>query len=460
MRNTRFITSLIIASFLLTTLINPQNTLAQNKSHDWQVPELFLALLLAPDQDKESALAFIRENWEPSFPVMMIEIIYLLRDPQFTGRMISLMEEKTGQKFGYDIDKWYRWIWNNEPLQHPKYPEFKSKLYGLIDPNFAEYFEGGESAKIRLDEIRWGGVRQDGIPPLRYPEMVPAAKAGYLEDSNIVFGIEVQGDARAYPKRVLAWHEMFVDDVGGIPVAGVYCTLCGTMILFKTEHGGINHKLGTSGFLFRSNKLMYDKDTQSLWNTFWGKPVVGELADKDIELARMSVVTTTWGEWKKRHPKTKVLSLNTGHGRDYSEGAAYRSYFATDDLMFTVPKIDKRLKNKDEVLGLIFSQSPDKPTAISVEFLSKNPMYHKSAGGLEYVILTDKSGAARVYETKDIKFKSWDQQNTVTDVSGGTWTLSESKLESADGQVLYRLPSHRSFWFGWFSAYPHTELVM
>ena len=191
--------------------------------------------------------------------------------------------------------------------------------------------------------------------------MIPAGEAEYLRDSNVVFGLEVEGDARAYPKRILAWHEMFVDEVGGVPVAGVYCTLCGSMILYETVHDGVAYELGTSGFLYRSNKLMYDRATQSLWNTIWGRPVIGPLADRAIELKRRSVVTTTWGEWKRRHPETTVLSLETGHRRDYSEGAAYREYFATDELMFNVPQLDRRLRNKDEVLALVFSEYPDQP---------------------------------------------------------------------------------------------------
>ena len=113
--------------------------------------------------------------------------------------------------------------------------------------------------------------------------------------------------------------------------------------------------------------------------------------------------------------------------------------FATDELMFIVPKLDKRLKNKDEVLGLIFSQYPDKPLAISVNYLAVNPLYHKNVGDINFVVLTDESGAARVYESKAVKFKKWDQIETVTDVNGTKWTLSESKLTSSDGRELFRL---------------------
>jgi len=432
---------------------------AQDSYSKENIAQTFLNLVTSDENGKQQSLKYIKNNWEPSFTIMMLEVIYLTRDPSITAKYIKLIEEKTGKDFGYNIDKWYEWIWNQDNMDHKQYAEFKSILYSLIDPKFAVYFNSNYTSKIRLDEVRWGGVVQDGIPPLRNPRMISANEAKYLNDSNVVFGLEVNGDARAYPKRIMAWHEMFVDNVGSTPVAGVYCTLCGSMILYKTEVDGINHEIGTSGFLYRSNKLMYDKKTQSLWNTLWGRPVIGKLSDEDIELERMSIVTTTWGEWKKRHPDTKVLSIDTGYRRNYDEGAAYSQYFATDDLMFTVPKLDKRLKNKDEVLGIVFIEHPDMPFAVSSSYLFKNSIYHNNIGNKEFVVLTDKSGASRVYESKGKKFKEWDQQYSVKDSKNTKWTLSESKLESTDGEILYRLPAHRAFWFGWYSAYPQTKLV-
>ena len=115
------------------------------------------------------------------------------------------------------------------------------------------------------------------------------------------------------------------------------------MVLYETRHKGVSHALGTSGFLYRSNKLMYDRETSSLWSTLHGTPVIGPLVGKGISLKRRSVVTTTWSEWKKRHPQTTVLSLDTGHRRDYGEGVAYQDYFSTDEVMFSVPQLDLSL---------------------------------------------------------------------------------------------------------------------
>lgn len=407
----------------------------------------------------EAAFEFLEREWEPGFVPMSLETLYLSRSAARNARLISLLESETGQEFGFDMTAWYEWLWNELNQPYTAYGDFKSALYARIDPAFARYFDSERKTEIRLDEIRWGGVRQDGIPPLRRPRMISAAEADYLDDGNIVFGIEVNGDARAYPKRILAWHEMFVDTVGNVPVVGVYCTLCGSMILYKSEHDGVNHELGTSGFLYRSNKLMYDRETQSLWSTLWGKPVVGPLVGQGIELELMSVVTTTWDAWRARHPDTRVLSLDTGYVRDYSEGAAYREYFATDELMFGVPKLDGRLKNKDEILGILVGRPGVTPLAIASEYLRNNPVYHDTVGEQELVVLTDRSGAHRVYESEGVRFTDWDQDSSVIDSQGGRWTLDEVRLESSDGRIRNRLPAHRAFWFGWYAAYPHTRLV-
>ena len=429
--------------------------------------EAFFALASSDRQTSRRATKDIKESWHDAYAVMCLEITqYAAQDQR--QRIFRLLEEQTGETFshrggGPDRDAWWRWIWSESREPHPSYPLFQSRLYGLLDPRFAGYFDPARKMTIRLDEVRWGGVQQDGIPPLRSPEMIPASDASYLGEDDVIFGLEVNGDVRAYPKRILAWHEMFTDTVGGAPVAGVYCTLCGTMILYETTVGDTTHQLGTSGFLYRSNKLMYDQATQSLWSTIEGEPVIGPLVGKGIQLASGAVVTTTWGEWRRRHPETKVLSLATGHVRDYSEGAAYRDYFATDELMFTVPELDDRLANKAEVLALDLGPSAgtsdEPPLAVSADFLVEKPVWHGEQGGQSFVVFTDASGANRVYATGELRFASWDRGVLATDSEGVRWIVSERELRSEDGRTLPRLPAHRAFWFGWHAAHPDTVLV-
>jgi hypothetical protein len=424
--------------------------------------EYFIDFFVSEDPlSQEKALHFIQKNWKESDEILAIETLYFSKQPTRSFKLLLVLEKMSGQHFGYDYNKWYEYIWNKPFTYTNDYFTFKAIISSRLDSRFGTYFLDRQlETAIRLDEIRWGGVIQDGIPPLRNPAMISVKEATYLKDSNVVFGIAINGDVRAYPKRILAWHEMFTDTVGNLSVTGVYCTLCGTVILYKNTHNGKNYSLGTSGFLYRSNKLMYDKSTQSLWNTLEGKPVVGPLVNKGIQLDYLSVVTTTWGAWKKRHPDTKVLSVQTGHDRNYGEGIAYKAYFGTDDLMFSVPKVDKRLKNKQEILAIRLPSKTKESIAISSRFLQRKSIYKDQIHNISFTVFTDRSGAHRVYYTDDIAFSSYDKRNSTIDKSGKRWTLHENYLEQEDtGKRLKRFQSFSAFWFGYKAAFPDTRLV-
>ena len=168
----------------------------------------------------EVNLNAIDKDWDLAYAPMLLESIRFM-PPQSRGRVMTFLKNKTKQQFT-NMDQWRQWIWKQKFTPHPDLAKLKSELYSKIDPRFAEYFSDADGATIRLDEIRWGGVRRDGIPPLNKPEMIPAAQAKYLGDADVVFGVEINGDARCYPKRILAWHEMFKDTIGGESVCGVY----------------------------------------------------------------------------------------------------------------------------------------------------------------------------------------------------------------------------------------------
>ena len=447
--------ALILQFTVLLCLDNP--VMADSDQQPVDIPGQLINLLFIPDDLRDPTFARLASDWQEAYTPMVIEMMSLSRN-RLEYRFVELLQQKTGQDIGLDINQWFVWWWQQQPQVDDNYAKFKSKLYGFIDEKFELYFANDYATRIRLDEVRWGGVKQDGIPPLRQPKMISVDEASYLDDGNVVFGIEINGDARAYPKRILAWHEMFIDEIGGTEFAGVYCTLCGAVILYKTRYQGRRHQLGTSGFLYRSNKLMYDRATQSLWNTTWGEPVIGPLVGQNIRLQRSFLVTTTWGEWKRRHPATRVLSLETGYERDYGEGVAYNAYFSTDTLMFSISTSDNRLNNKDEILALTFPDHSRETMAIAAEFLTKSPIYQNALGDLKFIVLTDSSGANRVFETRGIQFVAYDQDSGVTDSNGGQWLLSEDKL-SSNGMELARLPAHRAFWFGWHAAYPDTILI-
>lgn len=419
--------------------------------------QTFRALIGNDAPARVAALAAVRQNWNVGDAPMLIEAARFAENPGTRFAVLQTLAEVSGQDFGRDLDEWYRWVWNQDIQPHPNYASFKASLYSRIDPRFAEYFDDSRSTSIRLDEVRWGGVLRDGIPPLKNPTTVSVSDASYLSDTDIVFGVEFGGQARAYPKRILAWHEMVKDVVGGRSINGVYCTLCGSMIVYDTLFDGKEYELGTSGFLYRSNKLMYDHGTKSMWSTLKGSPVVGPLVGKGIELEPLFVVTTTWGKWKSLHPSTDVLSLETGHRRDYGEGVAYRKYFATDELMFTVPKLDGRLKNKDEVL--IIRDRGNQAVAISANFLIANRVYPVAIGSRRLVVLTDESGANRVYEAGPTAIERWVDPSHVISFDGVKFQVREEGLTSSEDKTLKRAAAHRAFWFGWSAAFPNTKLI-
>lgn len=211
---------------------------------------------------------------------------------------------------------------------------------------------------------------------------------------------------------------------------------------------------------------MYDKETNSLWSTLQGRPIIGRLVGKGIQLRSNTVVTTDWGTWRTIHPDTTVVSLvevEKKYTRDYGEGVAYNSYFANDLVMFPVPKTDTRLKNKAPVLALrcLGAQigSVDKPIAFESAFLVANPIYHHQYAGVNVVIVTDSSGAHRAYDSGEIIIASIKDDTTVVDNAGMEWNVTTDALVSTADQKLRRLPSHNVFWFGWYAQHPDTKLV-
>ena len=462
-RRTRFAHVAVVAALLLCCAY-PAG--AQPEPHP--DIELFLTAAASSPQQAQRALAEIEAQWRPGYAGMVWDLARLLRPP--SPRLMSFvtllrfLEQQTGQQLGQNLGGWNDWVWAQPYEPHPDYAYLKGQWYSQIDPGFADFFPRGTASAIRLDEIEWGGVAVNGIPPLEYPERLAAADAGYLADDHVVFGIAMNGEARAYPKRILAWHEMALDRVGGVELTIVYCTLCGTVIPFESMADGRHHRFGTSGMLYRSNKLMFDHGTKSLWNTFEGVPVVGPLVGSGLRLTPHAVVTTTWGEWKARHPATTVLSLETGHRRNYAEGAAYRAYFSTDALMFQVSRTDPRLNNKEEVVVMRFDD-PDSgrrlPLAITASYLAANRVFHHRFAGRNLVVVTSEAGANRVYDAGDTRFVQPAGASEVADDAGRVWRVTEAALVlAADAGVRRaRLPAQRAFWFGWYAQFPATELI-
>jgi hypothetical protein len=212
---------------------------------------------------------------------------------------------------------------------------------------------------------------------------------------------------------------------------------------------------GSSGFLFRSNKLMYDRETTSLWHSLTGEPVVGPLAHSGIKLKLLPVVVSTWGQWRSDHPDTTVLSLDTGYRREYVPGAAYGGYFASPDTMFPVWRRSTILPTKSFVFGLSINGTPK---AYPLDALERQRVVNDTLGGEEIVLVAEPIGrTVRAYRRGGHRFGLGPEDRTVNDERGIRWRVTEDALIEIDGQgVLDRLAGHISYWFGWYVFNPRT----
>jgi len=355
---------------------------------------------------------------------------------------VAVLEHLLREKHGTSYKKWVEAVGRREDVvPAPGYVAFKARLFAKIDPALAALLREDAPRSIRAEEIVWGGVKKDGIPALDDPAFIDASRATWMNPDDLVFGVVINGDTRAYPERILAWHEMANDRVGGRRVSLSYCTLCGAAILYDAE----TYTFGSSGFLYRSNKLMYDRQTQTLWSQLTGQPVFGPLVAKNLAPLRVLPLTvTTWREWKALHPRTRVLSLETGYERDYRPGAAYGKYFASPDLMFPVwKKAPSDLAVKDWVLVVLVGE-----TRRIYPIQTLPDLLHDR----EVVIVNE-----RAYAGAGRRFRR--EGDALVDIANGeTFAIDEAALVSQSGERLQRLPSHRAFWFGASAFYPGAEI--
>ena len=241
--------------------------------------------------------------------------------------------------------------------------------------------------------------------------------------------------------------------------------------MYSAKINGEPTTFGTSGLLYRTNKVMYDRATKSLWHQFTGEPIIGPLVDSGIKLPFFPVLLTSWGEWLAEHPDTTVLSLGTGvyppdaYAPESDPASVYHSYFNSPDTIFPVWNRSTLLKTKEVVLGLGIG---DAYKAYPVEALQREMIVNDEVGGTEAVVVASSiSQAARVYERDGRLFSIGEGENlagelptNLVDSDGVTWQVTEDSLVRSDdpSETLDRVPTHMSFWFGWYSFHPDTEI--
>ena len=270
---------------------------------------------------------------------------------------------------------------------------------------------------VPLQDILSGGPPRDGIPAILHPHFVSVDDATFLQENDRILGVPGKKESKAYPVKILNWHEIVNDSLEGNPIVITYCPLCGTGLGFSRNLRRDTATFGVSGLLYQSDLLMYDHQTESLWSQIAMECVAGPLTGETLH--PLFLEHTTWGEWKKTHPQTLVLSTQTGYTRTYDRDP-YAGYAQREDLMFPIPHIDPRYHSKEWVLGVevqgVFKAYP-------FSELTKGPdITHDTVNGQPLLIQINRSAHS-------------------------------AKALTSNGRPI---PSVMAYWFAWSAFHPNS----
>lgn len=202
---------------------------------------------------------------------------------------------------------------------------------------------------IPRHQILSGGPPKDGIPALFRPKLGAVLQADYLPPHARVIGLTINGLARAYPINVLNWHEVINDELGGVPIAVIYCPLCDSVSVVDRRLDNRLLSFGVSGLLHNSNVLLYDRNDNALWSQVGLTAISGPHVGRSLKHLAWEI--TRLKDWQQEHPESTVVTFQTGHRRDYRKNP-YGEYFANQKLSFPVTSRDQRLSDKTKIVGV------------------------------------------------------------------------------------------------------------
>lgn len=273
---------------------------------------------------------------------------------------------------------------------------------------------------VPVEQIFHGGPPKDGIPAIDNPEFITVRQAGFLKPEDRVLGATYNGISRAYPVRILNYHEIVNDEFQGQAVVITYCPLCGTGMAFDADVSGQTRSFGVSGLLYNSDMLLYDRESGSLWSQLMKQAISGPL--KGEKLQQIPLAHTSWRDWKNQHPQTRVLSTRTGYSRDYTR-TPYPGYSSSNVIMFPVNYQAAQYHPKEQVLGIEIG------TTFKAYPFSELAKYDGS-------VLHDIVAGQKL----EVQFDLLNRTGKI---------LDENRKE---------IPTVISFWFAWVAFHPESEI--
>ena len=290
-----------------------------------------------------------------------------------------------------------------------------------ISTNKGEIKVSSDGIKYIVDpsKIQSGGPPKDGIPSIDKPKFISVSEADeWIEDNELVLAIIHNGVKRVYPLQIMVWHEIVNDKIADDPILITYCPLCGSGIAYHRVINGKEVEFGTSGKLYNSNLVMYDRETDSYWSQIDGKAIVGELTG--LELQEVSIDTVTWRDWKTTHPDSEVLSQDTGFTRQYGRDP-YGNYYEDSFLIFPVENQDDRIYAKTVIFGI------------------------------------EVDGVYKAYKEDDLIEKGF-IEDTINGINIKIERFDDGRVVITDTDTREEIVKERDFWFAWYAFHPDTLL--
>jgi hypothetical protein len=335
--------------------------------------------------------------------------------------------------------------------------------------------DGVPEPLVHLDEIRSGGPPPDGIPPIDDPKYLAIDDVDFLSDNEPVLAFELNGEARAYPVQIMTWHEIVNDTIGGVPVTISYCPLCNSAIAYDRRLDDLVVDFGTSGLLWNSALVMYDRQTETLWSHFTGEGIVGELTG--VELTSFPLATVAWSTWRDANPDGRVLSRDTGSRRDYGRNP-YPGYDNVDAVPFLFQgEVDGRYTAMTRFVGV---EHNDEAVGVPLIGLQETRIVEGTVGGDDIVVWWTPGTASAldapnlangrdvgatgvfvpVIDGRALTFRPLDSSTFIDGETGSTWNVLGAAIDGElAGSQLTALPHVDTFWFAWSTFRSDTTVL-
>lgn len=370
------------------------------------------------------------------------------------------------------------------PLRYASIASAMYLLFALTSVAFAQvagFLPRGEfpmtdfdNASVSLDEITVGGPPRDGIPAIDSPDFISMETAAeWLSDEEPVVSLAIGNKARAYPLQILIYHEIVNDTLANTPVSVTFCPLCNASIVFDRRVAGEVLDFGTTGRLRNSDLIMYDRQSESWWQQFTGRGIIGK--HNEVKLVQLPSQIVAFSTFRDAYPEGEVLSRKTGHTRSYGSNP-YAGYDHIDNspFLYNGPE-DPRLRPMERVLSVPGSGAS---LLIPLTSLEDQPVLNLTADDQAVVVLAATTvlsaldqhkiaasrsvPAASAYSSKvgdrSLRFR-FEQKRVFDEETNSEWNaFGQAVSGPLKGQSLRQLDSGVHFAFAWLAFEPSAQI--